>query len=261
MLYNGLRNGCSIMVFYVSLACSLLVSDIAAAQVGDFKQSTHITLVNFLTGRFDVENAVEFTKIGYPYAIRPMYLRSDTFAAFKSMRAAALKDGVNLVIVSGFRSYNDQVRIWERNYKRVSLSETDVSDRVKRILYYSSPPGVSRHHWGCEVDLNSVSPYYFNTTEGKKVAKWLMTHAKRFDFYLTYNEGRLKGFKSEPWQYSYYPTASKIMSFFRLYISAVNVDGFKGSHAVDVAKILDEYIIAINPEILKRMQLEGKIVY
>ncbi len=254
-------NGLSGLWLLLVWSIMVMPLQLGAVVVSDFKQNTNIELLEFLTGRFNPAEAVEFVKVGPPYAVRPVYLRRDTFQAYKRMHAAAARAGVRLVIISGFRSYREQTRIWEQHYRRLSLSEIEASERVYKLLSYSAPPGLSRHHWGCEVDLNSVSPNYFNSATGQKVAKWLAAHAKEFDFYLTYNEERLKGFKSEPWQYSYYPVASKIMSIFRLYVSSANVDEFLGSHAVDVDVILDEYTFFINPVILRRMQLEGKPIF
>ena len=79
--------------------------------------------------------------------------------------AAHLKDHqFQLHIVSSFRSYEHQKKIWEEKVsgKRVLLDEFEHPIDVKKIgpvdllfaiLNWSMIPGFSRHHWGSDLDV------------------------------------------------------------------------------------------------------------
>ena len=50
----------------------------------------------------------------------------------------------------------------------------DSISAVKEIMKYSSMPSTSRHHWGTDIDLNSLENSYFEKGEGKKYSiGWL----------------------------------------------------------------------------------------
>lgn len=69
----------------------------------------------------------------------------------EGMILAARKDGVNLRVVSAFRSYHHQKNLWQRKWRRTSGND---KARLQAVLRYSSPPAFSRHHWGSDVDFN-----------------------------------------------------------------------------------------------------------
>ena len=73
--------------------------------------------------------------------------------AFQMMKTAALKDNIKLKVVSSFRDYSTQKRIWNRKYKRFTLEGLSPLEAIEKIVEYSTLPGTSRHHWGTEVDL------------------------------------------------------------------------------------------------------------
>ncbi len=154
-----------------------------------------------------------------PYADRGgLYLLNEVYDAFVRMHEAARKDGIRLVIVSATRNFNAQKRIWERKWtgiRRVDgqdLAQTvpDPIDRARIILRYSAMPGTSRHHWGTDIDINSVENAYFESPEGRKVYAWLAANARDFGFcqpYTAKGNDRPRGYEEEPWHWSYCPIA------------------------------------------------------
>ena len=73
-------------------------------------------------------------------------------------------EGVNIDIVSSFRSVAQQLVIWNAKwrgerplYDRASrqLDAASLSDTEKlhAILAFSALPGASRHHWGTDLDV------------------------------------------------------------------------------------------------------------
>jgi len=104
-----------------------------------------------------------------PLALRqgkPM--RPDVAVAFDRMAAAALRDGVALIVVSGFRSNAEQARLF--------AAHPDPR--------WVAPPGTSLHRLGTELDLGPSSAY-----------GWLAAHAPSFHF--------VRRMDYEPWHWGY----------------------------------------------------------
>ena len=89
---------------------------------------------------------------------------------------------------------------------------TPSKDRLDIIIRFSSLPGVSRHHWGTEVDLNSTEVADWEPAVGKKPAgkffalgQWLQANAPSVGLVQAYTSGRASGYFEEAWHYSYAP--------------------------------------------------------
>ncbi|TNF32428.1 MAG: hypothetical protein EP314_00040, partial [Bacteroidetes bacterium] len=140
-----------------------------------FGNAQSIDSLDYVLGRFEPSKHPDFVVIPSAMANKEgMYLRKEALEAFIQMRDAARKEGVELVIVSATRNFNQQKRIWEAkwngqrlvNGQNLANTITDQAARAKEILKYSSMPGTSRHHWGTDIDINSVSPSYFESGRG-----------------------------------------------------------------------------------------------
>lgn len=119
-------------------------------------------------------------------------LTSKMQSAFKTMRAAAKKDGLNIYISSGYRSYSTQKRIYNRYVKE---------DGRKKADTYSARPGHSEHQSGLAADLNIIGDEFAGTPE----AKWLNANCYKYGFILRYPKGKTDetGYKYEPWHFRY----------------------------------------------------------
>ena len=123
------------------------------------------------------KNPVDWKIIPSKYAIpanRKMYMRKLAYDAFEKMATAAKSDGITLKIISAFRSYYHQASIWNRKWNGntkvdgndLSKTESNPIARAMVILKYSSMPGTSRHHWGTDIDMNSLENSYIETCQG-----------------------------------------------------------------------------------------------
>ncbi len=151
--------------------------------------------------------------LGKSSAIQPLLkgktyrLQKEAYDALELMKKAALKDGIRIQVISAYRSFSHQNRIWKRkflNFKKQGYSDKEA---VKKVLEYTALPGTSRHHWGTEIDI--VDYYKKNPNDplnNKKNSfkKWLDNHAHKFGFYLVYTNNKFrKGYKYESWHFSY----------------------------------------------------------
>jgi D-alanyl-D-alanine carboxypeptidase len=201
-----------------------------------------------LLGKFEPSEHKDFSKIEATYSDKAgIYMRSEAYESFKKMHAAAKKEGVNLRIISATRNFNYQKGIWEKKWLREKYHGWKEVDKVKDILKYSSMPGTSRHHWGTDVDFNSVEQKYFASGEGKKLYDWLVLHGSEYGFAQTYtskSEGRT-GYEEEKWHWSYMPIASEMLKEYNNRITYADLTGFSGSASAKEAQSIELYVNGI----------------
>ncbi len=193
-------------------------------------------------------------------------LRKEAHNAFLKMKAEALKEGIKIGFVSSYRSFSHQKRIWERKFNRNKSSGLTDEENIKKIIEYSTIPGTSRHHWGTDIDiidLNVKQPKrllqannYHGNGSFCKLKNWMDKNAKRFGFYLVYtNNANRKGFKYEPWHYSYKPLSGLYLKKYNsITISKLlqneQLSGNKSFTKTFIEAYINEHILDINPELL-----------
>ena len=117
-------------------------------------------------------------------------------SAWKNMKAAALADGIELNVVSAFRSVERQAEI----VRRKLAAGVSVED----VLCVNAPPGFSEHHTGRALDLTTPrSPVLETGFEQTAAFAWLLSRAGEFGFVLSYPRGNPCGFQYEPWHWCY----------------------------------------------------------
>jgi len=183
------------------------------------------------------------------------------------MKKAALSDGVLLKVISSYRSYAHQNRIWERKYKRFSQSGLSPTQNINKIIEYSTIPGTSRHHWGTDLDLIDGHPKVTGDVlvpskfhgDGPfcDMKVWMDANAARFDFHLVYTDApQRKGFKYEPWHYSYAPlSVPYLKEYQKLDIKKVlEEENLRGSAHFEqsfISRYIAENVLDINPFLLQ----------
>ncbi|WOI22750.1 M15 family metallopeptidase [Nonlabens ulvanivorans] len=193
-------------------------------------------------------------------------LESDAQSAFNKMRAAALKDGIDLKIVSGYRSFNRQRQIWNRKYKKYAAQSLAPDAIFDKIVEYSTVPGTSRHHWGTDMDIIDQGASYSgdvlvpNKFHGEgpfcKMKDWMEQHAATYGFELVYtlNENRT-GFKYEPWHYSYAPLSRKLLkeylseTDFLIFLRSQDILGMEKISDERLLRYYNEHIKGVNPSL------------
>jgi LAS superfamily LD-carboxypeptidase LdcB len=201
---------------------------------------------DFVLGKFDYKSDSTFLKIIPPYASKELYLNIQVANVFLDMYNAAEADGIELKIISGTRNFKEQKVIWERKWKEHQNLEP--LQRALKILEYSAMPSSSRHHWGTDIDLNSLNNSYFHSGKGLAVYEWLKTYANGFGFYQVYTEKDLNrtGYNLEKWHWSYLPLASQYLEFYNKRIINDDINGFSGFEQAQNLMIIKDYVNGIS---------------
>lgn len=128
---------------------------------------------------------------------REQWLQPRAARALARMREAAGLDGIELQIVSAFRSIEYQLGIIERKRAR-GLS-------MEAILSVSAAPGYSEHHTGRCVDFTAQGFAALEEQfEQSPAFAWLMSNATRYGFALSYPRGNRHGIAYEPWHWCWH---------------------------------------------------------
>ncbi len=149
-------------------------------------------------------------------------LRKEAYQAFLKMKKEAKIAGIDIKIVSSYRDFYRQKAIYETKYKRFTSQGLPPLESIRKIIEYSTIPGTSRHHWGTDIDIvdaNGVSSgdvliadKFHGNGPFCKLKEWMDAHANTYGFYIVYTDNaNRKGFKYEPWHYTYAPTSKPML--------------------------------------------------
>lgn len=160
-----------------------------------------------------------------------LFVHKEVLPSLRTMRDEAAAAGFSLKLASAFRSFDQQLNIWNAKAKGLkplldsqgvpldydTLSPTEI---VYAILRWSALPGASRHHWGSDMDVYDSS----RMPEGYKVQLvpqesqpggvfadfhlWLDDNLKHFRFFRPYAHD-LGGIAPERWHLSYAPISNE----------------------------------------------------
>ena len=176
-------------------------------------------------------------------------LESETQTALNKMQAAALKDGIKIIVASGYRSFDRQRQIWNRKYKKYQAQDLKPDAIFNKIVEYSTVPGTSRHHWGTDMDLIDGAANYSGSVlvtkkfhgDGPfcKLKDWMDANSSKFGFELVYtmNNNRT-GFEYEPWHYSYAPVSKVYLADYLKQIDFITF--LRSQNIMGMDKISDE---------------------
>jgi len=165
---------------------------------------------------------------------RHISLHERVVGPYGELKKSAAKNGFDLRVLSGYRSFDHQVKIWNDKIsgKRAILDDSskpivheDFSawEKIQAILRWTALPGTSRHHWGTDFDVYDagalnhnykvqlIPSEYIGDGIFSAFYSWLMESIGPSGAYKSYffqpyaidNEG----IAPEPWHLSYKPVA------------------------------------------------------
>jgi LAS superfamily LD-carboxypeptidase LdcB len=154
-----------------------------------------------------VEELVRITWRGVISPKGGYWLRREAAQAVSAMFAAAKVDKISLRILSAYRSYSTQVRVFANWVAKSGLQQA---------RKYSAVPGHSEHQLGTTVDLGSLTgiPWSSPKFATSPTALWLEAHAYKFGFVRSYPAGAaniaLSCYGAEAWHWRY---VGKILAY------------------------------------------------
>ena len=115
-----------------------------------------------------------------------------TIKQFSILANDAAKEGLNIYLSSGYRSYLYQQGIYNNYVSWYGKAKADT---------FSARAGHSEHQTGLAIDVNSIDDSFAGTPE----AIWLENHAHEYGFIIRYPKGKenITGYKYEPWHIRY----------------------------------------------------------
>lgn len=128
------------------------------------------------------ENKQNLVEVG-TYYNRTAYLNLEAATAFKKMKLAANQAGIKLAPISGFRSFVEQEKLFQKQIERRG------SAQAAQLL--SAPPRFSEHHTGYAIDISDDRhpetdlKFAFESTEAYR---WLEVNASQYGFELSFQE-------------------------------------------------------------------------
>ncbi len=133
-------------------------------------------------------------KFSFTYISDKRKMRKVAATALEKLFEAGEKEGVILYGVSGYRSYERQKQIYDKNIATRGQAATDA---------VSAKPGSSEHQTGLTIDVSARSvnfrldQSFGDTREGK----WLAKNAHLYGYIIRYPYGKSKitGYSYEPW--------------------------------------------------------------
>lgn len=139
---------------------------------------------------------------------RKYYMDSRASEYMKLMLSAAAEDGIQLVVMSAYRSVEYQQNNFDKSVQdRIDNRGMSYDEAYADTLKEVQLPGFSEHNAGVAADIMSDEEYSMDDDRFKKTKayKWLTEHAADYGFILRYPEGKeaVTGIIYEPWHYRF----------------------------------------------------------
>lgn len=138
-------------------------------------------------------------------------LRPPAAAGFEAMTLAAARAGINLVPLSGYRSYVDQEKVF---FGLQTARHQTVQTRAE----VSAPPGYSEHHTGYAIDIGDGAQPGTNLDQTflqTSAYEWMKTNAVSFGFELSFPADNPQGVAFEPWHWRFVGDRKSLETFYR----------------------------------------------
>lgn len=132
-----------------------------------------------------------------------MQLREEAATALETMFTAAKKQGFNLMLSSGYRSYSFQMSLYGSYVQTQGKAAADT---------FSARPGYSEHQTGLAADVEptnqqcDVNQCFGQLPEGE----WLAANSYKYGFIIRYTAANhtVTGYEPEPWHVRYIGVAA-----------------------------------------------------
>ncbi len=160
----------------------------------------YLKLVNY-NNPLPEDFVVETELINSKYARSYHRYDSRAMQALNEMCVAAEEDGIDLFIISPYRTYNTQASLYQAEVQEWLDAGYGQSAAEEKAATIVARPGTSEHNLGLAVDFNSVEESFDQTA----TYRWLKNNAEDHGFIMRYAKDKQDITKViyEPWHYRY----------------------------------------------------------
>lgn len=128
---------------------------------------------------------------------------------FNLLKSEALRNGYDIDIMSGYRTFDYQEKIYNNLVKEKGLNYA---------FRHIAPPGASEHQTGLAIDVciyRDGKCYIEHDITNFEEIKWLQKNAHKYGFILRYPEGKeeITGYNYEPWHFRYVGNIASYMYY------------------------------------------------
>lgn len=201
--------------------------------------------------------------------------------SWNHLKEAAATQGLEIVVISSFRSFEVQKRIWNLKatgqrellddqenpiaFSKFNLEiKEDQFQLIQTIMRWSALPGLSRHHWGTDLDIidkmaleenpeykvKLIPSEYHEGGIFSQLGEFLEAYIPQSDFFRPYSVDR-GGVAPEPWHISHRTQSNHFLrqlglEHYRKWLGK-RADEIELSTAIieNIAEIFDRYILNI----------------
>lgn len=176
-------------------------NDETESEVVEIKENEHFFLVNReypLPEDYEIET--DYVQGSYE-------LEVTAAKHCREMIAAAKEDGIELKVLSAYRTVSYQKKLFERNIKsRMEKYGWSYEEAYDDVLINIALPGTSEHNAGLAVDIVTEDDWdTYEAFDQTEEYDWLQEHAAEHGFILRYLKDKtdITGYIYEPWHYRY----------------------------------------------------------
>jgi D-alanyl-D-alanine carboxypeptidase len=147
-------------------------------------------------------------RAGDGYEIR---LHEAAAKSYLKMEADAKADGIDFVVISGFRTIAEQQEL----FFDISKQRNQTPAQRAKV---SAPPGHSEHHTGYALDIGDAAVPSANlSTNFEKTAafQWLQSNAAKYGFEMSFPPNNPQGVMYEPWHWRFVGDDDSLATFYK----------------------------------------------
>jgi D-alanyl-D-alanine carboxypeptidase len=147
-------------------------------------------------------------RAGDGYEIR---LHEAAAKSYLRMEADAKADGIDFVVISGFRTIAEQQEL----FFDISKQRNQTPAQRAKV---SAPPGHSEHHTGYALDIGDAAVPSANlSTNFEKTAafQWLQSNAAKYGFEMSFPPNNPQGVMYEPWHWRFVGDDDSLATFYK----------------------------------------------
>ena len=133
-------------------------------------------------------------------------LEAEAAKKYREMYEAALKEDVELIPFSGYRSTALQKENFDKEIEALVTGGLTRQEAIERAMQTIQLPGCSEHETGLAMDITRKGVWRADPGfHGTKEFNWLTAHAQEYGFILRYPQGKehITGITYEPWHWRF----------------------------------------------------------